>query len=257
MKRLLLIVAVVVLIGVGGGLWWLGGSIDWIVAQAIERYGSDALGAPVSVGAVEIDLGEGRSTIRNLRVGNPKGFSAGDALRVGEATLEITPKSLLEPPIQIALVRLSAPRVALEVSGSGESNVGVLQRNATAYAPPSDDANASADEASDDEPIRLRIARVEFAKGELSADLRAAGGDERTLALPGFELANLGGARGAPAAELAKEFGVQLTSQLVRSAARARAMNALEEKASGLLEKAPGAGEAVKGLFRTLGGDED
>lgn len=41
MKKILLGTAVIVLLAIGGGAWWLYGSLDQRVASAIHKYGSE------------------------------------------------------------------------------------------------------------------------------------------------------------------------------------------------------------------------
>ena len=44
MKKILLGIAVVVLLGIAGGVWWLYSSIDSMVASAIRKYGPEITG---------------------------------------------------------------------------------------------------------------------------------------------------------------------------------------------------------------------
>ena len=79
LKQIALGLAVVVIIGVGYGAYYLLSNLDSIVKSAIEQYGSEITGTRVRVGSVKITLTEGRGTIRGLRVGNPSGFSSNGA----------------------------------------------------------------------------------------------------------------------------------------------------------------------------------
>ena len=62
MKKILLGLVVVVLLGVGGGAWWLYSERDSLIADAIRTYGPQILGVPVKLGGVKTD-GIGRAHV--------------------------------------------------------------------------------------------------------------------------------------------------------------------------------------------------
>ena len=92
-------------------LLYAAASLDRLVKQGIETYGSRIVGAPVRVGSVEISLSSGRGTLRELSISNPDGFSSGEALRLGEITLDIQLSSLTQEPLVIQEVKILAPEV--------------------------------------------------------------------------------------------------------------------------------------------------
>lgn len=64
------------------------------IATAVVRAAAGrALGVPVVVEAVELDLFEGRATVRGLEVSNPTGFRSPLALKAGEATVDLSSDS--------------------------------------------------------------------------------------------------------------------------------------------------------------------
>jgi len=257
MKRFLLLGLGVVLLAVGAGVLWFTTSIDGAVARAIEQYGGEALGTRVQVSSVEIRLREGRGTIRGLRVANPAGFSSAEAISFEELTLAIDPNSILESPIVISQIRLVDPRIRFELDAGGKSNLDALKRNVEAYAPASEPAAESAESASSESAgpadeasdLRLRIAELSMEKGQATADLSAVGDEERQLELPSFQLSDIGGKQGVPPPELAQSVALELTRKLSRQVAAQRAKSAVKEKAGELLDKVPGASEAVDGLL--------
>jgi hypothetical protein len=80
---------------------YLYNSIDSIVKNGIERYGTDVCGTKVSVGSVDISLKSGTGTIHDLRVANPDGFSHDSAVVLGGATLVLDIGSLNRDPLVI------------------------------------------------------------------------------------------------------------------------------------------------------------
>ncbi len=115
-----------------GGAWWLLMSIDGLVKQAIERWGPEMTGVTVRVESVRIEATEGRGTIRGLLVGNPKGFEAPHALKLGEMRLTIDPASITKDVVVIRELLLAAPDVVYE-RGQGSDNLTVIQKNLDAW----------------------------------------------------------------------------------------------------------------------------
>ena len=99
MKRTLLLSGAAVVIVLLGALWLLYSSLDFVVKEAIEKYGSQATGTSVRVASVSISLTSGRGTLRGVRIANPPGFSSGDAFAFGEVTLEIDVGTVTDDPV--------------------------------------------------------------------------------------------------------------------------------------------------------------
>ncbi len=244
-----LITAVVVV--VVAVLLYVAASLDSLVKQGIETYGSRIVGAPVRVGSVEISLSSGRGTLRDLSISNPEGFSDGEALRLGEITLDIQPSSLTQGPLVIQEVKILAPEVNAEVSASGSTNIDELRRNLSAYAGTSSDGGSATEPSPAAEditpPPRLRIDALTFADGKLTADTTAVGGDVRVLELPPLRLSGLGGENGQPIDVIAKSvldaYTRGVASAVGKSIAASRTEKLIDEKVGGEL------GEAAKGLL--------
>ncbi len=244
-----LIAAIVVV--VVAVLLYVTASLDSLVKQGIETYGSRIAGVPVRVGSVEISLSSGRGTLRELSISNPEGFSKGDALRLGEITLDIELGSLTKEPLVIQTVKILAPEVNAEVSASGSTNIDALRRNISAYAGTSSDEGSATEgglaTADDAPPPRLRIDELTFADGKLTADTTAVGGGVLALELPPLRLSGLGGRNGQPTDVIAKRildaYTRSVAGVIAKSVAASRAEKLIDEKIGGEL------GEAAKGLL--------
>ena len=57
-----------------GGVLFTRFYYDFIIKQGIQRVGCNVLGTPVTVGDVSLGLLEGRLTLSDLKVENPKGY---------------------------------------------------------------------------------------------------------------------------------------------------------------------------------------
>ncbi len=252
MRRVLLIGGAAALIVVSLVVWRLVASLDSIVAEAIERYGSEILGVPVRVASVELALTEGRGSIYGLRVGNPPGYAAGDAFRLAEVTLEIDAASVTESPVVLPQIRVIGPEVSLELDAKGGSNLQTLQRNVQrAAGSGAPDAEAEGGGGGDaGEPVRLLIRRFVFEAGVLRGDAAALSGREEDrfeAELAELSLSDIGGAKGATPSEVGETVMRAFLRQSLKTAAASQARHQLEKRLGDVVgEKS---GKLIDGLF--------
>src|SRR5258708_37716011 len=83
-RTAVLIGGAVLLLAVGGTLWWLYASREALIKHAIERYGPDLTGVSVKVKSVKLEPVEGLGAIGGREIGNPPGFSPPRAPAPGE-----------------------------------------------------------------------------------------------------------------------------------------------------------------------------
>jgi hypothetical protein len=235
-------VGLLLVVLVGAALFFLASNLDSIVRGAIERYGTEILGAKVRVASVEIALGEGRGTIRGLRVANPDGYSSADALRLGEITLQIDPGSLTASPVRVPQVRIVAPEVRYELAGR-TSNLQTLL----------DHVNARSGRAAERGPAgagseaaapRIAIASFVFEKGRVDADLGTPGFGETGVELPAVRLQSIGGRDGATPDEIGQVVMRAFLGSATRAVVRRQADRLIDEQVGGEV------GEAARGLLR-------
>jgi hypothetical protein len=253
-KRILLLAAGALVLAIGVAVWLGLSQLDTLVADAIEKYGSEITGVPVRVGSVKIELGEGRGGIAGLRVGNPEGFSAGDAFTLGEITLDIDIASLTSSPIVIEALTVSAPEARYELDASGRANFDVIRDNVKRYSSasaPSGPKSASEPEAETGDDLRLSVTRFRVDDGGVTMDVAALHEDvePRTLKLPAVAIDDIGGSEGLAPGEL----GAELLGSFTKSVRKA-AGKALKSEARRALEKVGGdagraAGELLDKLF--------
>ena len=125
MKKLLMSLLILVLI-VGGVAWYLLDNLDSMARRTIESAGSAAMGTPVRVGSVSVDLMAGNATINNLTVANPPGFSNQDMIRFEQLHVDIELRSLNSDIIRINRVTSTDPYVLYEVEGD-RANLDVIR----------------------------------------------------------------------------------------------------------------------------------
>jgi hypothetical protein len=242
-KRVLIGVIVVAVVGVAIGIYVALRNLDAIVAAAIEKYGTAMTGTAVRVGGVAIDIRSGRGTIRGLTIGNPSGFESEHAFRLGEITLDLDAGSLRDRnPVRIEEILIRAPEVTYEINASGRSNLQVIQDNLKRYAGGGSEAGAPAEDTGG--ATRLAIDRFVFEEGRVNARTAAVGGKDASLALPELRMADLGGKRGATGAEIGKSVLSAYTQRVLKTVAASQLDRVIDRKLGGA------EGESVKKLLR-------
>lgn len=203
MRALLIGVGVAVAVVLGVVILWTT-SVDRLLAGAIERYASEALGAAVRVGSVTLSTAEGKGTIAGLRVAQPEGFGTGDAITVDEIVLDLDTGSLVDgDPYVVEVIRVAMPRVHFVMKPDRSNNLSALQENIERNTGRDD----SPPEDPDRPPTRVRIAHLDVEGGRIEADLSALGIGTANAPLPPIEQRDVGGPRGAPPEEIAASIG--------------------------------------------------
>jgi uncharacterized protein involved in outer membrane biogenesis len=250
------ILVLVLVLGLAGGLYYLYSNLGSIVRVAIERYGSEATQSTVSVSSVTLKIESGEGAIQGIKIHNPTGFSDGDALQLGLASLSLDPQSVMgTAPIHIKEIVIDGPQVLYEQATNGGSNLDAIKRNVTAYGnkfqggeqpsqttPPGGEKKAERKLIIDD--LYVKNGKVAVSAAALSA----AGVPGVTEALTPIHLSNIGRAQGgATPAEVAKEVIGAISQEAGRVGATALTEQLVK---SGVLGKNGSAiGGALKGLL--------
>jgi hypothetical protein len=238
MKRLVLTalaLAIAALVAAGAYLLW---SLDARVARAIEAQGTRIVGTRVQVDSVDIELAAGRGTIRNVRVANPEGYSDADAISLAEIELAIDARSLGEQPFRITRVKVGDSVVNFELQADGGSNIEQLTRHISRGS----DREEPESEPSR-EPQRLAIGEFAFAGGEIFLARPDAANTER-VHMPGLELRDLGGPRGATGGEIGEQIARAFMRRVVVATAGHQVGRAVEK------ELGEAAGDAAETILR-------
>ena len=252
-----MVVAVLILLIAGAAWYMLSGAGDFIRAQ-IEQQGSKYLGTTVSVLNVDLALTEGRMTISDLVVVNPKGFSTENAFSVGAITLDLG--EVIKEPYVIQTVSINAPEILYEVDASGKGNLMALKNNLVANLPKMEDEPAAKDGANPlvivenvtVSKVRLKLNFEQLSTGDFKLDKKA-----YEVTLPTFNAGPIGKPNGLPA----DQVGVAVVNAMldnVIAAAKTEAKKRLAEEAKKKVNEeldkqkeklAEKAKDKLKGLF--------
>jgi hypothetical protein len=230
-RNVALIVVLLVALAAGGGAWWFMRSLDGLVKRAIHKWGPQITGVSVKVDSVKIELAAGKGTIRGLVIGNPKGYAAPHALKVGELSLTLDPATVTKDVIVVKELMIASPDVVYE-RGPGGDNLSVIQKNADAWV-----AKTAGPKKADAGPGKKFIVENLYLRSG-----RAHFGTTVSAAVPDMHLRDIGKkSNGATAGDVVK----QVWGALARS---------VTSVAAGVLgavkDGAKSAGDAVKKLFK-------
>lgn len=224
-----IVVIVVLLAAAAAGAWWLAGNADRLVREAIERYGSEMVGAKVSVKSVELRR-SGEGIVRGLVIANPPGFKTPHAVKVEEFDIAVDLATLASDVIRVKRINIVAPDLVYE-RGDGVTNVEAIQRNIDAYLGPGKSRGPG-------RKLVVDLLMIRGAKAQASAAFMY--GRTVEVSLPAVTLKDVGKSRGGVApGELGQIVANSMQKQLTAAVSWDRMKSALD-----------GAADAVKKLIR-------
>lgn len=231
--KLILGLVLILLLLVGGAVYYLYTSLDGLVEAAIEKYGSEVTQTEVRVDKVHIQLTDGSGAISGISVANPAGFRDPHAFTLGRIRTRIDISTLTQTPIVIDEVHVKAPAIFYEINKTGMANLNVLKDNVMRAIP----ARPAGKKAEPAEPVnqgepRLVIRRFIVEAGQIKATIARLDGKVLKTGLPRLELRNLGGKGGSTPQELARQISERLIKQAQDAVARLDIEKYLKQEAS-------------------------
>ena len=177
-------------------------SLNTIVKNGVTAFGPEVIKAPIQLDGVSISAFSGAGELRGLVVGNPEGFKTPNAVKLGTASLQVKPMSLLGDKIHVQSIKADAAEITFEGSLSG-SNLGKIQENVDAYVAalvgPADKSKSSGPSK------KLQVDELIISNAKINLSMTILGGKSATVPLPDIKLTNLGqGADGVTPAEVIK-----------------------------------------------------
>lgn len=249
MKKILIAVAILAVLAIVAVLYLLG-NLGSIIQRAVEKFGSDATQAKVTLASADVSLTSGQGELKGLTIGNPKGFKAPAAFELGEISVKLDTSSVTSDVVVIHEVLIQSPKVTYETMVTS-SNLGVLQENVAAYGKStgssgggkgSGGGGSKEKKASSGGEKKYVIENLWVKGGSVEAAFSPLGGKGVTVALPDIHLTDIGKkSDGATAQEVATQVLTALTDAALRAAGglagnvREAADNAID-RAKGVLK---------------------
>ena len=229
MKKLLGILLLLAVIAVAA-FYTLNNPLGRLVKLAIEGFVPDMVQAEVSVRSVSISATDGQGKLSGFKLGNPKGFKTGHALKADTIEVVVEPASLAKDVIVLHKVLIDAPNIIYE-KGDKDSNFDAIQHNVEAY--------LGAGKKKDDKDAGKRFIIDSFAIRNAQVNYNGT----IDLSLPDIELHNIGkNSGGVTSAQLTRLIVAELNAKLALALAKTAVVGAV----GGVVV---GAGMAIKGLL--------
>ncbi len=247
MKRKILIVVVLFSLAVVGIIVSVFSSLDTLIQEAVEQYGSEITKAEVRLDKVEINISSGEGSLSGLTVGNPKGFETPSAFKLRGIKVSLDTATVTRNPVIIKEVVIGFPEVTYEL-GSGGSNIDAIQNNVNAYMAKFGDSRKGD---TDNEGARMIIEHLYVRGGTVNVSASILKGKTLSAPLPDIHLKDIGKKEGgATPSEVAEKLLTSFsksTYKAVSSIGIGKTLDSLRKNLSGL----------GKGLTKDVGGAAD
>lgn len=113
-------------------------SLNSIIKHGIETVAPKVTGTTVDIGSIKLSPMSGTLTIKDVAIGNPKGFSAPHLFKTALIHVKLDVSSIFSDTIVIHEINIQAPEITAEKSLT-TNNISALKKNIDSFIPASDD----------------------------------------------------------------------------------------------------------------------
>ena len=194
MKKLILIGCALVVVVVAAIVFFGISNLGPIITQAVNTYGPKITQTDVQLGDAGVSLFSGEVKLEDFLLGNPKGFKAPQAMKVGSVYVDLDEKSLTGNPIVIDKIEVAAPEITYERAGR-DDNFNALLRNVKKKSS-SGQSGAGKQTGKDADAgggKKLLIRSLIIKDGRVNLTAKVLAGQTITAELPYIELKDIGG----------------------------------------------------------------
>lgn len=193
--KIVIIVAVIALVVVPVVMYF---TLNSAITAAANAVVPKVTGTPFHLGSARISIFSGEGVLKGVALGNPEGFSPGNAFAVDEVKINVNLRSLGSDKIIIEEIYIDAPQIVYEMSTSG-SNIAKIQKNIEEYMG-KEEAEPPADERA---KKKVQIDHFVLKNGTVSVAATFIQGKAVTVPMPDVEMRDIGA---KSIGEMAKEL---------------------------------------------------
>jgi uncharacterized protein involved in outer membrane biogenesis len=248
MKKWLIIGAAVVVVVIALVLFGLS-KIGPLIKTAVNTYGPEITKTEVRLEDVGVSIFSGEAKLKGFLLGNPKGFKAPQAMKVGSIFVNVDEKSLTTNTIVIDKIEVLRPEITYEKS-TGSDNFQTILNNVKSATGSGTATKKPAEEKGGGKKLMIRDFTLK--EGKVNLTMTALAGKTVSTSLPDIHLKDIGKSKGgsSPAEAFSEVFAAlhrQITSPAVTDALKKSL------KDMGLSAEALG-GESIKAV-ESAGGE--
>ena len=247
----------VALLIISGALVFTLSNLGPIIKAAVNSQGPRITQTKVHVDRVRVSLLSGEAGLHQLLIGNPQGFSAPDAMKMGAVYLDVDKNSLTGKTIVINRIEVDAPEITYERNKNGDNFQAILNNVKQATGA----GGGAAPKPNEPAPSGKKLIIRDFVVKNGKVALYIAAGRSVTADLPEIHLQNIGTAKNGVEPARAVQEMLAAVYQYIRSPAVLDSLkaqltklniqvdgmdlNTLSEK----LKEGKGVGDKLKGIF--------
>ena len=252
MKKFLLGAVALILLLLIGGVAYFYLSLNTLVKKAVETVGPAITRTDVTLASANLSPLSGSGKLSGFVVGNPKGYSAPYALRLGSISLSVDKETLLKDPIVVNSIVIRDPQLAL-IGTPGGTNLQEIMRNIKSYgaskeksATPSPSASPSG---KNSDSKKFIVKSVVISGAKVDVVLGAFGQSvNQALTLPEIRLQNLGSdGKGLSASQISEQIFTPLINAAIDEGIKAATKQGLIQLQQNGNQQL---GNFLKGLFK-------
>jgi len=187
-----------------------------LMKNAVNTYGPKMTQTEVRLGDVSLSLFSGQANLKELYLGNPKGFKSQEAMKVGSIHVDVDERSLAGDTIIIDKIEVVRPEITYEKVGSTDNFQSILKnlkRTTGADAP----SGNGADKEVGGKKIVIRDFMVRGGKVNLAVSMPGLLEKGISTSLPDIHLKDVGKG-GAPAPEVFEQIFAALYDEITSPA---------------------------------------
>lgn len=245
---------IVLIVLIGGGVYYVLSNLDEFVRTAVEKAGTRATGVEVTLGKVALEISNGKGSLGELNVANPTGFDTDYAFNLGDISVTLDTSTVQSNPIVIKEVIVTSPRVIYEL-GDGGSNIDKIQSNVESFAKEVSGGSSASGDDSGGDGKKVIIEDLYIRGAEVSVSAPFLKGQKMGTGIPEIHMKDIGkGSGGATPGEVAAKVLDTLTSR-VQNVVSGLNLDDLRNAATKAVEGATGeATKALEGAAGSAGG---
>ena len=228
-----------------------------IIKSAVNTYGPKITKTEVRLDDVGISILSGEAKLKNLYLGNPKGFKSPQAMRVKTIYVNVDEKSITGDTVIIDKVEVVGPEITYEKTGRTD-NFKTILNNVKSSARTSESSKNQAGKEGQGKKLMIRNFIIKDGKVDLDMSVYGGSSLSASASLPDIHLKDVGKKKGGATpeevfnivfAELYKRITSPAVATELNKQARALASQAIKGGKVGKEEVGKAASDTVKSLF--------